>query len=201
MKNNYPRALLTALLFMCFTAMSAHDFEVDGIYYNILSSSDKTVEVTYKGTSFSSAVYSGNIVIPETVTNDNTTYGVTAVGDYAFHRCYNLIDITIPKSVTSLGQNAFYYCYKLTSITIPNSVKVIGGAAFDECSGLNSVHIDDLYAWCNINFCSFFSNPLAYGRNLYVDGEKITDLVIPEGVTELKNSVFYACKAAATIKH
>ena len=47
----------------------AHDFEVDGIYYNILSSTDKTVEVTYRGSHHAEYTdeYTGSIVIPESI--------------------------------------------------------------------------------------------------------------------------------------
>ena len=199
MKHNYFKYLFIVLFISCTTVATAHDFEVDGICYNILSEEDKTVEVTYKGTSFSSAVYSGNVVIPESVMHDNIIYVVTAVGNYAFHRCYGLTDVVIPESVTLLGNNAFYYCYKLTTVKIPNRVRTIGGAAFDECSGLSSVHIDDLYAWCNIDFWGAYSNPLAYARNLYVNGEKVIDLVIPDGVTELKKYVFYGGSAITSV--
>ena len=70
MKHNYLKHLFTALLLLCATVATAHDFEVGGIYYNILSEEDKTVEVTYKGTSYSeySNEYTGSVVIPGTVT-------------------------------------------------------------------------------------------------------------------------------------
>ncbi len=70
MKQNYLKQLFTALLLLCTTVAFAHDFEVDGIYYNVLSEEDKTVEVTYKGSSNSeySNEYTGSVVIPETVT-------------------------------------------------------------------------------------------------------------------------------------
>ena len=71
--------LLCAWLFS--TVVWAYDFEADGIYYNILSSDDKTVEVTYK---FSGGSYSGDVTIPETVTNGGIEYRVTAIGDDAF---------------------------------------------------------------------------------------------------------------------
>ena len=46
------RQLFIALLLLFSVAVNAHDFEVDGIYYNITSSTNKTVEVTYKGSSY-----------------------------------------------------------------------------------------------------------------------------------------------------
>ena len=47
--------LITIAVLLYSTTVSAHDFEVDGIYYNITSSEDLTVEVTYKGSTINSA--------------------------------------------------------------------------------------------------------------------------------------------------
>lgn len=59
--------LITVAVLLCSTVASAHDFEVGGIYYNIISSI--TVEVTYKGYNYYSyEEYSGAVVIPQTVT-------------------------------------------------------------------------------------------------------------------------------------
>ena len=76
MKN--LKHLFTALLLLCATAVAAHDFEVGGIYYNILSETDKTVEV-YKGTYLGE--YSGSVVIPETVTVSETGTNVLKTFD------------------------------------------------------------------------------------------------------------------------
>ena len=81
MKHNYFRNLFTALLLLCSTVAFAHDFEVDGIYYNITDDVNKTVEVTYKG-SYSSEYsneYSGAVNIPASVTYNGTTYSVTSI--------------------------------------------------------------------------------------------------------------------------
>ena len=123
------------------TAVSAHYFEVDGIYYDITSNSDLTVAVTYAGNSYNSAVYSGSVVIPEKVTYNGKEYSVTSIGYYAFQNCSGLTTVTIPNSVTSIGGSAFSGCSGLTSVTIPNSVTSIGNSAFSDCSGLTSVTI------------------------------------------------------------
>lgn len=109
MKKFYLYSLLTALLLLCSTVASAHDFEVDGIYYNITDATAKTVEVTYSG-SYSSSEYTGAETIPSTVTYNGTTYSVTSIGEWAFDNCTGLTSVTIPNSVTSIGGNAFYSC-------------------------------------------------------------------------------------------
>ena len=124
---------------------------------------------------------------------------VTSIGYGAFYCCTKLTGIEIPNSVTSIGNSAFYGCKSLTSITIPNSITSIGGLAFDGCSGLKEVHINDIAAWCSIDFSSWESNPLYYAHNLYLNNELITELVIPNGVTSIGNSAFYNCSSLASI--
>ena len=102
---------MTALLLLCCTVAGAADFEVDGIYYKILSSEDKTVEVTS-----GSNEYSGAVTIPASVTYNSITYSVTSIGESAFSDCYGLTSIEIPSSVTSIGDYAFVYCDGLTSV-------------------------------------------------------------------------------------
>ena len=142
MKHNYLKHLFTALLLLCATVASAHDFEVDGIYYNILSEEEKTVEVTYRGNSNTggySNAYTGSVDIPSMVTYNDLTYSVTSIGREAFSGCSGLTRVTIPNSVTSIGYSAFRGCSSLRSITIPNSVTSIGNYAFFDCSGLTVV--------------------------------------------------------------
>ena len=69
----------------------------------------------------------------------NIGSAVTSIGMYAFYKCYDLANVTIPDSVTSIVDSAFWNCSGLTSVTIPNSVTSIGSEAFWNCSGLTSV--------------------------------------------------------------
>jgi hypothetical protein len=118
---------------------------------------------------------------------------VTTVGDKAFRNCKTLKSITLGNAVTSIGKSAFYNCNKLGNITIAPSIKSIGSDAFISCSNLGIVYIEDIAAWCNIEFATSTSNPLYYARNLYVDGEKLTNLIIPESVTSINQYAFMRC--------
>ena len=103
MKKRFTVCLTTLILSVIFSiSASAYDVEVDGIYYDI---SGTTATVTSGDNK-----YSGDMVIPESITYNNSKY-----------------------SVTSIGKSAFYICSSLTSVTIPNSVTSIGDAAFDSC--------------------------------------------------------------------
>ena len=111
----------------------------------------------------------------------------------------NLSTYTIHEDTQTIGYGVFSGCTRLATITIPNSVTSIGYEAFRGCSALTSVHISDIGAWCNISFGSSDVNPLYYAKNLYLNGELVTEVVIPDGVTELKNYVFYNCKNLTSV--
>ena len=107
-------------------------------------------------------------------------------------------DLVIPANITSIPAYAFYGCNSIQSVSIPNTVTTIGSDAFFACSNLNGVYISDLEAWCNIDFMggenySIRSNPLCYADRLYLNGDEITELVIPESVTTIKRGTFVRC--------
>lgn len=93
--------------------------------------------------------------------------------------------------LTTINSNAFLGCSSLVSIAIPTNLTSTGNNVFDNCSSLAAVHISDLEAWCNISYSNMNSNPLTFGyHHLYMNGEEIKDLVIPNTVTAIKNYAF-----------
>ena len=177
MKANKIRAkklLLSFFAMLMPLLASAYDFEVNGIYYKIISSTDLTVEVA-SYVEYSNGL-SRSISIPSSVNNNSKTYRVTSIGDYAFRDFSNLYDIQIPESVTSIGVQAF-----------------------KGCSNLQAVNISDLAAWCNIEFGSYDANPLYYTKCLYIDFNPVTELVIPNTVTTINDYAFYGCNRLTSI--
>lgn len=112
------------VVFFTVANVFAHDFEVDGIYYNITNISEKTVAVTYKGTNALNRenYYKGDIIIPESVKYNNEKYIITSIGDNAFSLCDGVESIEIPNTVINIGEDAFNCCYVLSNITLSNSV-------------------------------------------------------------------------------
>ena len=269
-QSNKLQAVIATIMMLIGLSANAHDFEVDGIYYTITSSEDKTVAVSYQDNINDgynpSYDYTGDIVIPKQVTYNDIEYSVTSIGYAAFLNCFDLTSVEIPNSVTSIGRGAFYQCSgissieipnsvtsigelafagcvnlasinipnfiteighftfglcknlksiiipdsviniadsafiacsSLTSVTIPNSVTSIGYYAFSMCDNLKNVYITDIEAYCNIKFYDFlysfytYPNPVYYAENLYLNGELIEDLVIPEGIEKISNYLFY----------
>ena len=98
--------------------------------------------------------------------------------------------IVIEDGITSISQYSFYDCENLTEVSIPSSVKSIGYEAFHWCHNVNKVMIDGLDSWCDIDFENENSNPIQFGADLYINGEKETQIKIPEGITTIKPYVF-----------
>ena len=186
--NLLRRVCVAMVMMVCVVYVAqAHDFEVDGIYYNITSETNKTVEVTYKGESYSTIIeYSGDIVVPENVSYNDTLYSVVSIGNHAFYNCGDMTSIAIPNSVTSIGKSAFYKCSSLVSITIPNLVTSIGESAFRHCSGLTSIEF-------NAENCAAVSN--------YVfDGCKaLSSVIFGDKVKNIPNYVFYGCSSLTNV--
>ena len=157
----------------------------DGAFYRCSSLTSITIPegVTAIGDSaFSHCSSLTSINIPESV---------TTIGYSAFSGCSSLTSITIPESVTAIGDYAFQFCDSLTSITIPEGVTSIGEYAFYRCNSLTDVSITDLAAWCRIDFANDFATPMRYAKNIWLDGQKLASVIVPEGITEIKAYTFY----------
>ena len=174
--------VLAVMGLLCCMSVSAEDFEVDGIYYNITT--DNTVAVTYQGGW--SGSYFGEVKIPESVTYNGNSYSVTSIGEEAFYHCRSLTSVEIGNSVTSIGSSTFRDCSSLTSVEIPNSVTSIGRHAFDDCSSLTSVEIpnsvtsigEGAFSWCS----------------------SLTSVELPNSVTSREDYAFTYCSSLTSVE-
>ena len=201
--NSFRSKLLAlTLALMASVSIQAHDFSVDGIYYNILDGNN--VEVTFKGSHVNQYVneYINSINIPNEVTINNTTYTVTRVGDGAFYACRTLNSVTIPNSVTYIGDTAFYSCDDLTTVDIGNAVTRIGDGAFFRCSFLSSITIPNsvtrignrAFKYCySMTSVNIGSSVTEIGEEAFDGCTVLNSVTIPNSVINIGAMAFQGC--------
>jgi len=179
----------------------AYDFEADGIYYNISSSSE--VAVTSKDDSYN--CYNGEVVVPETVTNNGTTYTVTSVEKGIFANSTDL-SLTLPGTV-KLVRNQFESVTGLISFT--SDVTAIPGYCFKNCSNLVSVDLPkatalgDYYGRC-FYYCTNLKsvnvpNVTKISEHCFINCDSLKSIELPK-VTELEEGCFWRCKGLESVK-
>ena len=193
--NLLSSLFIATMLMMLPMAVSAETVEIDGIWYNIVTKAN-IAEVTKNPSVYS--YYSGDVIIPEKVSYNGVDIPVTRIGDSAFQECSNLTSVTLPNSVSSIGTCAFQDCSELTTITIPSSMRSIEYSAFSR-TGLTSVHISDLLDWFKIDFRTSGANPLSWAEHLYIGGQEVKDLTIPDGVTSIQKYAFEGCRGLTSV--
>lgn len=118
---------------------------------------------------------------------------VTVIGDMAFSDCRLLREVNFPDGLVSIGSSAFKGIVNLPEITLPATLQAVGNGAFDKCENLKTVRYSgDIATWCAIQF-EMNGNPLVNGADFYVSGEKVVDLIIPEGVNKPGEFTFQGC--------
>lgn len=145
----------------------------------------KTVEISGECT-IGSYAFNGCSALKELSISGNGT-----IGSYAFNGCSALKELSISGNGV-IENSCFYGCTLLDNINFCGIGKYsFRYDAFDACESQRNVAIDDLTAWCKLDFSNGKSNPLAYNANLILNGETVTDLVIPETIDKINEYAFY----------
>ena len=148
----------------------------------------------FTGTTFATATgYITEAYIPD---------GVTVIAQRAFASLTGLVSVRIPDGVTAIGQRAFQSCPKLAYISIPASLTSLDNAQFEQCTLPKTVsYSGDISGWMNIAFGNFWANPFASveGNHLLIGGTELTEVVIPAGVTVIKDYTFKGLDALTSV--
>lgn len=171
-------------------SLDLNRFEVDGIYYHALGAS--TVSVTYKDTNYNT--YSGEVVIPKTISYDKT-YNVVGIDGFAFRDSRTLTAITIPESITLIGENAFYGCNNLASISVES-----GNAVYDSrgnCNALIETASNSLIAGCNNTIIP--NTVSAIGEFAFFGRTGLVDINIPNSVRTIDDQAFAGCSKLTNV--
>ena len=163
-----------------------YDFEESGLCYHRVGD---VVEVVRRD--IMANCYSGSITVPETVTHDGETLTVAAIAPCAFMDCEGLTEVTLPTSVTCVGEGAFTNCTGLKTVRLEGRNKLMCRNVFADDRALSEVYVDDIEAWCSMDFATSASSPVSYGGMLYDKaGTPMTDVVVPSSAGKVKDYQF-----------
>lgn len=177
--------LMTVAVLLCSATVNAYDFEMDGIYYNIISASDLTVKVTSGDNK-----YSGEVIIPSTVTYKSKVLAVTEIGWSAFRGCSSLTSITIPENVTNICDGAFLGCTSLKEVVFEDGFTVLSMGLNYEGEGLfYDCPLEKVYLGRDLSYRSDRIN----GFSPFFGREKLKSITIGDCVTEIGRYAFYDC--------
>ncbi len=187
--------MILVAVFCCLQTALAYDFSAVSpsghtIYYNIVEGGYQIprVSVTYPNTSESpwgniQKPY-GNLVLPETVTYNGTTYNVTYINEKAFYACAGLVSVVIPSCVISINYNSFTGCESLTTVTI-NSASIAAGP-YNSSYNLKNIFGNQVTSY-TIGAVSTIGSCAFYGCT------NLASVTLHHAILAIDNNAFYGC--------
>ena len=146
--------------------------------------------VTTIGTSaFYHSINIKTVIIPNSIQK---------IYNYAFSNCSTLESLDLPPFLSFIAQEAFSNCTTLSSVSIQR-VEMIYLDAFKNCNNIQYVNINSIKDWCNIFFQGKNANPLYFAGHLYLNGEEVKELIIPDGISSVNNCTFYNCVGLTSV--
>ncbi len=216
------KLLLACLATLLCASSWAYDFIEGGIYYNITSSSDLTVEVTYETYGKATFGYTGDFVVPETVEHGGVTYTVTAIGESGFEYA-TISSISLPETITQISHYGFAdtpitqidipssvtrienYGFKGTSlvdVVVPDNVEHLGWDVFESCMSLKTVVIgnglDELPSWAfeydtALESVTLGNAIVKVGQYVFYGCTSLKEVTIPNSTTQVSSLTFHNC--------
>ena len=131
----------------------------------------------------------------------NLPEGLESIGEAAFMGCCNLDLSELPSTLKHLGRRAFYGCPEITISTLPESIETLGKGVFGGTLLGGKItsftfpdHItelpDSMFYWRNgLTELHLPANLKKIG-SMVITQTSLTELVIPEGVTEIAEEAF-----------
>ena len=198
MRNLITSPLRTSLLLLAFLVIHsalAYDFKADGVYYQF----DGGEVYVASGDN----LYSGEVVIPETVTYRGTVYPVSGIYVRAFNNCTELTKVTMGNSIKYIYYCAFKDCANLNEVNFGNSLEGIDGGAFMGCSSLTNITLPnsltsigyEAFTNCtNLRTIHLSTSLKAIGQESFKGCINLKSIDLHNGITNIGYGAFMDCK-------
>ena len=127
-----------------------------------------------------------NVTIPD---------GVRSIRRGAFRKNSAMTSLTIPEGVEKIPAGIYSECRNLKDVYFPSTLQKLNMYAFENCHAVEAFHVADIDTWFHLRMDSGpYVAPFYWGYRLCVGGEQVTELVIPENVTEIGPWAFCGCR-------
>lgn len=196
--------LLLFLSLLIVTIGQSQTFNDGQLEYRVTDATNNHVSVK----KFNNICPVGDVVIPETISDNGITYTVTSLAKDAFRDCTAVASVTMPDTVTSIGSFAFYQCSDILSISIPDGVTHLSESVFAYCRFLHTIDLpnqlesigDMVFAGCqNLRNIVLPNTVTSIGGSAFLQCKSLTNIDLYEGLTEIPLSTFKLCTKLESI--
>ncbi|MCQ2292797.1 MAG: leucine-rich repeat protein [Bacteroidaceae bacterium] len=166
---------------------------------HVMSFYDATVEIIAPEDS----LYSGNLVIPDTVHYRGRAYDVVRIADKAFYGCRNLLSCMLCNGLRSIGDSAFYQCRQLTTVNMGDSLRELGVASYKMCDSLQDIrfsrNIREIPESCFRDEGRYFRRVElpegleVIGKDAFCGDRHLEKIILPQSLRTIKRGVFWEC--------
>ena len=186
-----PSAIIVTLMLAlsAFPAAQAYDIHVASGFYNFSGPSQRSVYLTYASLQDNLDAYSGDVVIPATITYNGKEIPVKGVGDHALFNCQRVTSVTLPEGVTYILDQAFSHCYAMQSLSLPSTLEMVNDYAFEFCDDLTTVTIP--------------AKVSEFGYAVFSNCLGLTEIKVEEGNSVLKDvdGVLYTADGSTLVQY
>lgn len=104
---------------------------------------------------------------------------VQVIGEQAFYRCKDLLEVHLPENLLRINKEAFRFCYNLMTINIPKSLEYIGVGALSNCRSIRDISLPD--------------SLLEIGAASFAGCKGIKELVLPSKINQIPPVALQYC--------
>ena len=142
----------------------------DTLYVRVLSVEERRAAIVQAPPG--GHVYTGDIVIPESIRYKRHTFRITEIGEKAFAECTDIKSMHLPSTLGIIHEGAFYGCTDMKTINLPSSLRTVMPDAFVNCISLTSVRWPEAISEVT--------------RNSFVACRSLREVILPEGIQLLQ---------------